>query len=65
MNNKISFRERAAMENPLLLYDEQEARKMNMIGSLNDDEREFLMMKRTNIRARYHTPDPRLGDYEA
>jgi hypothetical protein len=44
-------------------FDTMEDKRFDMIGSLTENELEFLKMRKT--RTKTYTPDPRLGDYEA
>ncbi|MFA6072984.1 MAG: hypothetical protein WC758_02650 [Candidatus Woesearchaeota archaeon] len=44
--------------------DSMDDSKFDTIGSLNDDELEFLRFKKSRARLNFQTPDPRLGDYE-
>jgi hypothetical protein len=43
-------------------FDSMEDKRFDMIGSLTENELEFLKMKK--MRTKAYTPDPRLGDYE-
>jgi len=43
-------------------FDSIEDKRFDMIGSLTENELEFLKMKK--MRTKTYTPDPRLGDYE-
>jgi hypothetical protein len=62
----MNFKRRANQEssNEFETSYDREMSELAKIGSLTDEEVDFLMMKKMRNKARFYAPDPGQGEYE-